>query len=145
MPARRTSKRSSVCSTIRPQMRAGASWERSAPWMRTLASHRAALFELERMQGNHARSMEYGEALLASGEASEDFIAKYAAFLLYERGDIDRAAVLAARSASQERFGDSTFAMVLFRIWADGYLSEVQDPDNRGKLETCTGANRDLV
>src|SRR5258708_1532253 len=130
-----------------PLDRAIAAYERAAALEKDalrLASHRAALFELERMQGNHARSMEYGEALLASGEASEDFIAKYAAFLLYERGDIDRAAVLAARSASQERFGDSTFAMVLFRIWADGYLSEVQDPDNRVKLETATGANRDL-
>jgi hypothetical protein len=120
-----------------------AKLEKNAP---RLASHRAALFELERMQGNHARAMEHGEALLAGGHADEDFVGKYANFLLYERDDLERAAPLAARSASggSIRGSSETFAMVLFRIWADGYLADAGHPDNRIKLDTAKGANRDL-
>jgi ankyrin repeat protein len=132
-----------------PLDRAIEAYERAANLEKNparLASHRAALFELERSQGNHAKAMEHGEALLAGEDAGEDFIGKYATFLLYERGDLDRAAPLAARSASNRSIGDSseTFAMVLFRIWADGYLADAKDPHNRIKLETAKGANRDL-
>ena len=110
-----------------------------------LALHRAALFDLERMQGNHARALEHGEALLALDNADEEFIGKYASFLLYERGDLERAIPLAARSASGNLDDASeTFAMVLYRIWADGYLADAKDAQNRVKLETARGANRDL-
>ncbi len=110
------------------------------------ASHRAALFELERMQGNHAKAMEHGEALLAGPQPDDEFVGKYAGFLLYERGDFERAAELAARGASSRGMAgaDETFAMVLFRIWADGYLARADDPDNRVKLEAARGANADL-
>jgi hypothetical protein len=112
-----------------------------------VAAHRAVLFELERMQGNHARAMEHGDAVLAGESANEEFIGKYASFLLYERADLERAAPLAARSVSGGRaIGDSseTFAMVLYRIWADGYLADARHADNRVKLDTAKGANRDL-
>lgn len=111
-----------------------------------LASSREALFELERMAGNHAKAMEHGEALLSGEHASEDFIGKYATFLLYERGDLERAAPLAARSAADGKLADSseTFAMVLYRIWADAYLADARHKDNRVKLDTAKGANPDL-
>jgi len=109
------------------------------------ASYRAALFQLERMMGNHARAMAHAEAVIASPDASEDFVASYASFLLYERGDLARAAELAARSVTGNIADSSeTFAMVLFRIWADGYLADSKDPDNRLKLDTAKGANRDF-
>jgi hypothetical protein len=110
------------------------------------AVHRATLFDLERMQGNQARAMEHGEALLADDNVGEEFIAKYATFLLYERGEVERAAPLASRSVSGGSIGDSseTFAMVLYRMWADGYLADAKHADNRVKLETARGANKDL-
>jgi ankyrin repeat protein len=111
-----------------------------------LASYRSTLFELERTMGNHAKAIEHGEAVLAGEHSREDFIGKYATFLLYDRGDFERAAPLAARSASDGRLEDAseTFAMVLFRIWADGYLADAKHPDNRIKLDTAKGANPDL-
>ena len=111
-----------------------------------LAAQRASLFELERMQGNHARAMEHAEALLATGQAGDDFAGKYATFLLYERDELERATPLAARAASDTSSNDpqGTFGMVLFRIWADGYLADAKAADNRVKLEAARGANRDL-
>jgi hypothetical protein len=132
-----------------PLDRAIEAYERAARLEKNaerLAAHRAALFELERGQGNHARAMEHGEALLAADNAPEDFIGKYAAFLLYERGDLERAAPLAARAASGRgmREASETFAMVLYRIWADDYLADADDPDNRVKFDVARGANRDF-
>lgn len=130
-----------------PLQRAIDAYERAARLENNpaqLASHRAALFELERMLGNQARALEHGDALLASADASEDFIAKYAAFLLYERGDLERATPLAARAASGLADASETFAMVLFRIWADAYSANPKDPDNRVKLAAAKGASRDL-
>ena len=111
-----------------------------------LASHRAALFELERMLGNHARAIAHAEALLASGGAGEGFLAQYAAFLLYERDEVERAAPLAARAASGGGAGeaDDTFAMIVYRMWADGYLVDPVDSGNRAKLETAKGSQPDL-
>jgi ankyrin repeat protein len=110
-----------------------------------LASHRAALFELERSLGNHARAIAHAEALLASGGAGEAFLAQYAAFLLYERDEVERAAPLAARAASSGAGeGDDTFAMVVYRMWADGYLADPADSGNRVKLETAKGSQPDL-
>jgi tetratricopeptide (TPR) repeat protein len=132
-----------------PMDRAIEAYERAASLEKNparLAAHRAALFELERMMGNHAKAMEYGEAVLAGEDPAENFVAQYASFLLYERGDLERAAPLAARSASAGGTADSseTFAMVLFRIWADAYLASPKNPDNRIKLNTAKGPYRDF-
>jgi ankyrin repeat protein len=107
---------------------------------------RTSLFELERMAGNHAKALEQGEAVLASGEAADDFAARYASFLLYEHDDIERAAGLAAHAAAVSSAPEATdvFAMVLFRLWADAYAQDPAHPHTRIKLEAAKGASRDV-
>ena len=130
-----------------PLERAIEAYERAAGLEkseRRLASYRAALFELERMMGNHARAIQHGEALLAGPEAGEEFMAQYAGFLLYERDDVERAAPLAARAASGGGDSSEIFAMIVYRMWADGYIADPNDRGNRVKFETAKGANPDL-
>jgi hypothetical protein len=131
-----------------PLERAIDAYERAAGLetdARRVAAYRVALFELERMMGNHAKAIEHGEAVLAGSEAGEEFLAQYAGFLLYERDDVERAAPLAARAASAGR-GDSSeiFAMIVYRMWADGYTAAPHDRGNRVKFETAKGSNADL-
>jgi len=130
-----------------PLERAIEAYERAAGLeksARRLASYRAALFGLERMMGNHARAIQHGEALLAGPEAGEEFMAQYAGFLLYERDDVERAAPLAARAASGGGDSSEIFAMIVYRMWADGYIADPNDRGNRVKFETAKGANPDL-